>query len=195
MPVRLNGSTSGYVELASPAVGGSTVLELPTDSIKPAMVLINTTTFSAASSVSVNNCFTNTYDNYKITINGVASASVAFNMRLRTSGTDATSAVYYTENVQGNNTALSPALNSAATSYSFGSIDTAKQFSSIEISEPALAVATNVLFHRIRSGTTAIYEIGCGYNSSATAYDGFTIYPASGTITGTVRVYGYRNSL
>jgi hypothetical protein len=35
---------------------------------------------------------------------------------------------------------------------------------------------------------------GGGQLTTSTQYDGFTIYPNSGNITGTVRVYGYRNS-
>jgi hypothetical protein len=49
-------------------------------------------------------------------------------------------------------------------------------------------------------------SIGHGYGSSSsnaywfqnqfattTSFDGITIYPSSGTITGTIRVYGYKN--
>jgi hypothetical protein len=33
-----------------------------------------------------------------------------------------------------------------------------------------------------------------GAHTTATAYDGFSIFPASGTITGTLRVYGYTDA-
>ena len=31
-------------------------------------------------------------------------------------------------------------------------------------------------------------------NSNSTSYDGFSLIPVSGTVSGTVRVYGYQNS-
>ena len=54
------------------------------------LVHINTTTFSAVSSVSVNNCFTSAYENYLILGNVIGTAGTSIAARLRASGTDAT---------------------------------------------------------------------------------------------------------
>ena len=54
---------------------------------------IGNVTFSSASSISVNNCFTSTYDNYRIIIDFVPSASTGFVSRYRNTS-DETSSVY-----------------------------------------------------------------------------------------------------
>jgi hypothetical protein len=190
MPITLNGN--------GPIAGATTVngLTLPTDSLQPGMVLVATSTFSAASSVSVNNCFTSAYENYKIvwTANSVT-ASGAIYMRLRASGSDNTTSNYgssgtftiFTGAVSG--TGYS-AQNYWAIHFAAGTGAGSHQ-RSIEIIQPQ--VASNTSFGAVGSNNDAnAYYAGWFYNASQ--FDGFTILPASGTMTGTIRVYGYRNS-
>ena len=49
----------------------------------PGLVYVAGTAFSAASSVSVNNCFTSTYDNYRIMMRITNSAAVNMQWRVR----------------------------------------------------------------------------------------------------------------
>ena len=60
-----------------------------------------------------------------------------------------------------------------------------------DVGNVAQAQITQLAFTCIRSDEMTTEQ---GSHSLATAYDGMTIYPPSGTITGSVRVYGYRNS-
>jgi hypothetical protein len=46
----------------------------------------------------------------------------------------------------------------------------------------------------VNSSPNGCGNAGGGYHTVVSAFDGFTIYPTSGNVTGTVRVYGYRNS-
>jgi hypothetical protein len=66
----------------------------------------------------------------------------------------------------------------------------------ILFNSPALAAQTHAiargLARRSSDGTPLLRTASAAHNL-ATAYDGFTFYPAAGTITGTVRVYGYTN--
>jgi hypothetical protein len=196
MPVRLNGSTSGYVELASPAVGGSTVLELPTDSIKPGMVLINTTTFSAASSVSVNNCFSATYDNYKIVLKCSTSAARNVFIRFRVSGSDNTAAEYFTNTIAGNDTAISGSRASAQTSGLILYADTQTLNAvSIDLYSPFIAEATTMTGMAQRSTNVSLTNLFTMAHKVNSSFDGISIISDTGNLTGTFRVYGYRNSL
>lgn len=197
--LRLYGSTSGYVEIAPPAVGGSQVLTLPTDSVQPGLVLVNKTDFSAVSSVSLNNVFSATYDNYLITITEVVGSTVArCRYRLRAAGVDASTSYYFGYF----------GVTSWATSTVVGSVDAnqpypqaglvasaSKSSAFVEVSSP-FKVSVTSLTERVvdtrSSGGTSTF--GGGFHDSATSFDGFTIFPSTGTFTGTVRVYGYRNS-
>ena len=64
----------------------------------------------------------------------------------------------------------------------------------IEVYRPNLATRTSFISQCLYtvSGSRSLYY--GGYFDNTTVFDGFTLYMASGTFTGTVRVYGYRNS-
>jgi hypothetical protein len=59
------------------------------------------------------------------------------------------------------------------------------------ISSPALAAVTNMT---LSSSALNYGTQGFTTHETATAYDGFAIIPASGNITGNLRIYGLRNS-
>jgi hypothetical protein len=46
----------------------------------------------------------------------------------------------------------------------------------------------------VRETSDVTLAVQSAAHDVATAYDGFTIFPSSGTIAGTIRVYGYKNS-
>ena len=200
MTLRLNGSTSGSVSLDAPATGSNVSLELPTDSIKPGLVLVAAQSFSAASTVSVNNCFSATYDNYRILWTGTNAGFANMNLRWRVSGADSSAANYsYTTGyVSGSGTFGNSAANTAGTSLIFAGLgNNTGSTATLDVFDPFKV-----------SGTYAIYDgqyrqpdplqvriFGSHFFTSAVSFDGFSIYPASGTITGSIRIYGYRNSL
>ena len=194
MPVRLNGSSSGFVELAAPAVAGSTTLELPTDSIKPGLVLLAQESFSAVSSVSVDSVFSAEYDNYKVVFRGNASTTLGLRIRFRAAGTDAAGATEYREQrmylygsatVNGTyNTSSFIGLNSLFAS-SYGAV-------ALDISGPFLAQTTSVM--GLASSDTWAGYIG-SVNGTGSSFDGITFLSSSGTFTGSLSIYGYRKVL
>lgn len=148
--------------------------------------------FTTVNSVSLNGCFTATYDNYRILLNYSGSASDYLSIRLRASGSDLSTTTYAFQMVQGASTTVSGSRTTGQTAW--GDIiyfDATQESAAIDIYNPALAKAT--YFHLLESRSTPVVRMGAGNNSTASAYDGMTIYPTSGTITGTVRVYGYKN--
>jgi hypothetical protein len=161
------------------------------------LVYVTETSFTSATSVSVNNCFTSSFDHYRINISLIGSvAGNAYNMRLRTSGVDNTSANYYYYGFYW----LTSAVNlttTAATGFFLNNRSataTGYDLCTVELFNPQRPVLTT---HRVESmeTNTGLYIQTSGfYSATTTQFDGFTLYPASGNITGTARVYGYRQA-
>lgn len=157
-------------------------------------------TFTTASAVSVNGCFTSTYDNYLIVFDFTTSGAAGLNVTLRLSGTDATTA-YDSQRATAINATAAAAQSLASTSW-VGSgglgITGARHIGRLQLYKPAIATATG---GEIWNGVTAnpmttssgLYQ-GFLQHQTATAYDGFTFTPGTGTITGSLRIYGYNNN-
>jgi hypothetical protein len=160
---------------------------------KAGMVLLNTTTFSAVASQSINNVFTSTYSNYRIVVNGLVSANNQLSLRLRASGTDTSTGVYQWAGLYNNSAA--PALNTEgatnATAWDLSYFETLPSNVIFDIFRPQLTENTSFTSQSARgTGTGGLMWRG-GVINNTTSYDGFTIFPTSGTTTGTVSVYGY----
>jgi hypothetical protein len=165
------------------------------------LTLISSTSFTTSSGHSVNSCFSATYANYRIILklSAVSGTNTEMLVRLRASGTDATTN-YTTMRQLSYSAGVSTDLNPTGTDdWTMGLISTTSptglHTGSFEIFDPFAATATQ--------GTSILngYYGGSYYllicentNTNSTSYDGFTLIPGTGTITGTVRVYGYQNS-
>ena len=160
------------------------------------LTLITTATPSAVASVSINNCFTSTYDNYAILVVLTAGSldNHDISMRLRASGTDATT----------NYGQLALQISASITRFAdvlgtdewlLGNYD--KDFTGqyrVEISNPNKATFTNATITGTGNyNTDRTVWLSGSYQQSSTQFDGFTLL-TSGTITGTIKVYGYQNS-
>lgn len=149
-----------------------------------------TVTIASATSASINGCFTSRFTNYRVLIeNLTGSASVSTTMRLRAAGVDS-STQYYSGNFYstwgGGASGAYGENNGSGWAWCFSYLTScAWQF---EILRPNVAATTSYSFlgHAPDTG-----RFGSGLHNVATAYDGFTIFPASGTISATIRVYGY----
>ena len=154
---------------------------------------INTTTFSAVSSVSINNVFTSTYDNYKVILKSTQTVADNLFIRFRVGGSDNTTSnyTYYQFRGSGGST-LSQSITSDTQQ-----IDpvggTGRKYITIDFFDPAPALFTG---YNIVAGNQSTLGVGLffGQFGASTAFDGFSMYPTTGTITGTIRVYGYKNS-
>lgn len=160
------------------------------------LVHINTTTFSAVSSVSINDVFTSDYQNYKVLIKGISSNNgVDTFIRYRTSGTDNSSATYQLQYIEYFNSTLGAFRANNQTNALIGLFDDDNDanFISTEISSPNLAARTTALSTAISANGGGFVRTPYTYFNNTTIFDGFTFYGSSGTLTGTIRVYGYRN--
>jgi hypothetical protein len=161
---------------------------------KAGMVLLNTTSFSAVASQSVNNVFSSTYNNYLIVLECNAASGNYVNFRLRVGGVDASGANYSWGFSLINNagTAFSLAGTGATSANVLRASTTGRSMTAFTIVNPALAQET-VLSGTLSyndGGTVAIAGTNGGIHAVSTAYDGFTLIHAT-SITGSVSVYGY----
>jgi hypothetical protein len=148
--------------------------------------------FTSASAISLNGCFTSTYTNYQIILNVKGSGTLGLSLRLRSSGTDSSTS-YYRNGIYAifSSATLNGVNSNNANEYSFGNVRNSEDSSYIfDFLKPYVLDRTVMT---CRGSGANYWDIGVAFHDlTNVAYDGFTIYPPSGNITGTVSVYGYR---
>jgi hypothetical protein len=164
---------------------------------KAGMVLLNTTSFSAVSSVSLPaDTFTTTYKRYRVMIKCTSSAGADIDFRLRAAGTDATGTDYKAQTLEANNTTVSASRTSLNRWYVAGGYvgTTGESTSIFEVVNPAQTVKTQALTISSNDGLNAanirVY-LQASFHDVAASYDSGTIIPGSGTISGSVSVYAF----
>ena len=163
----------------------------------PGLNLIATSSFTTAAAANFNNVFTSTYENYRLLIQVQSSTQSNLLFRMRVGGADATGADYYNvaAHQRTNGTIITPTSGNPG---AFATINIlqggTRQTGSYEISMPQLARPTDATFSAVSQDAGGFFITTGGFRHGlATAYDGFTIYPNTGTITGKVQLFGYRN--
>jgi hypothetical protein len=159
------------------------------------LVHINTTSFSAVASQSINDVFSATYKDYLLIVS-VIGATQPFRLRLRASGSDASGSNY---NVQRNTFSTSLAANRAngETSYYAGEVGASNRGEILlNVFSPFASESTLFLAEQshVSDGASAETLTRSGAHTLTNSYTGFTIFPGSGSITGSVSTYGYRKS-
>jgi hypothetical protein len=162
------------------------------DMNKVGLWLVKTQTVgsTAVSSVTIDNCFTNDYDSYRIVASGITCSNtdtVVFgrlNNHIDTTYSGSIRGLNYAgADVSYNYTNQNAGLLIGATSSTTGF--------SCDIFSPQKA--TRKISHGVAATNAGFFAFG-STDSTATARTGITIYPLSGTFqNGTIRVYGYRN--
>ena len=158
------------------------------------LVLITSQAFTTSTAINVNNVFSSTYTNYKVIIRTTATTAggdSGVTMRLRLSGTDATTN-YSQQRSFSYGTTTGGDLTTAWTPLEYNPTYPV-QVGELELYNPAVASLTLGLGStpKINNAAVAVNISASFYHTTATAYDGFSLIPSSGNITGTVEVYGY----
>ena len=161
----------------------------------PGLVHINTTTFTAQSSVSINNAFTSDYDDYAILLSHVGSTSAYIAFRMRAAGTDNSASLYSYSAWQYryNGTTLISWNGATQNNAYIGELKTARTHEQLILMSPQLALPTFATGSGGDIGGAAFNTFGA-LHDVGTSYDGITFLATTGTMTGTVRIYGYKNS-
>jgi len=182
--------------LASPAFTGTPTLNgvaLGASGLN----FITSGTVTAGSALSFNNCFTSTYENYRLLFKvNTSSASPVIQLRLRASSTDNTTTNYFTMATLVDGTAISAYRNTAGTCVDLGgSAAGCPAHYFIDIQAPQLAEWTGLQFTAVTVAANSSSYVGAALYEATTQFDGFTILGASGTITiPSCRVFGYQNA-
>jgi hypothetical protein len=167
---------------------------------KSGLVLLNTTSFSAVSSVSLaQDTFTSTYDNYRILFRVTSgSASNWLTLRFRTAGTDNTSSTYESGS-------LARRTNGAATdtgdgtsanvAYVVGYTTADRIALCLDILSPKLAQTTyysGTAFGASPAGSTTLGSyVTNGAFLNTTVFDSVSFISTAGNITGSYSVFAY----
>jgi hypothetical protein len=153
-------------------------------------------TFTGVTSVSLNAVFSSTYENYLIVITVLGSIPDNISIRFRTAGTDNTSSTYAHQRLIVDGASVTAGRATAQTKSIWGNVGTA----SAAVNQ--ILIGTPFDATKITSGRSAcsssylsafIQESAFVFSSNV-SFDGFTILPDSGNMTGVVRCYGYQNS-
>ena len=160
-----------------------------------AMTLIGTTTFSASAAVNVNDVFSTTYANYIVKTDFVASATVGLSMRLRVSGADNTTSDYNRQGITAYGTTLEGGRGANTSSFEIPAASVAGSYVQISFFNPFATAKTGGIMDACSYAGSGIETTRSAYAfAAATSFTGFSLIPASGNITGTLRVYGLANS-
>jgi hypothetical protein len=154
-----------------------------------------TVTFSGASTVSLNGVFNSTYTNYKIIMDSLYGSSSSINIvfRLRKSGTDNSDTnSYIRRGFVSSDSALSNQIETGTTFFltQLNSGSTAPAFVEFELYLPFANNQTGLNSLNFRANDNVAMTT-IGRHTTVDTFDGCSFIMSSGTMTGTVSVYGY----
>ena len=158
---------------------------------KSGLVLLNTTSFSAVASQSINDVFSSTYDNYKIVLTTVNSTSPELFFRYRVSGADDSTTNYVWQHFFSASTTNTGARTTGTTSFKIGYAGANLSAYEITLYNPFASAKKSGFAAGTYSSTSTTIEM---HNTSwifntTTSFTGFTIF-STNTNTGTVSTYG-----
>jgi hypothetical protein len=167
--------------------------------VEGALVLIKTSTVTSSASLSVSNCFSADYIQYKIIfdLKGVTSGNNV-NIRLNTSGDTVDSTTNYNRQRLDAAVDISPPVATRAATSTFWEAFTntglnVPQCTEAEIFYPFGTSYTTAYTRSMAVSTGNIEYISSAFsNNVTTSYTGFTALASSNTFTGTISVYGYK---
>jgi hypothetical protein len=188
---RLAVGTNGHTLVAKSSEATGLAWEAPAGGGD--IVKVASASFSAAASITVDNCFTSTYKRYLVSATFGASAASATRIALRYSGGTETGD-YYGSSFQ---------YNRSNTLTTFGS---SPQAGFIPLTSGTGANVADIYFGKVGTGGSAeaaFYGSGIGQNAQeafffagkadvSRDYTGFIITAASGNFTGSYAVYGLK---
>ena len=152
--------------------------------------------FTTASSIAIDNVFSTTYTNYLVSWTISASSGDSDLLIYgRVAGVDKSTGLRDTR-LSAQNTTIA---GSIANSIRVGAVsNTYPAFcsGSFTLFNPNVAVATTYTGHSVYTSNAGVdYQfIHGGYCNVADQWDGIKVLPSGGTISGTVRIYGFRKS-
>lgn len=159
------------------------------------LVFIKKVSGTSVASISVDNCFSNDYTQYKIIVDLVTTNSTTGELRLRANGIDNTSNNYNTQIINAESGTVSGARNSSLDYWNSVIICDTNVCHVTEILNPFQSTYTTICSYRgFDTDSSITFSARAGGTTVTTSYDGFTFKCGIGTATGTIYVYGYKES-
>ncbi len=157
------------------------------------LVLLNTTSFSGVSSQNILNVFSATYNRYRIHLYARGSTGSENSLRFLDGSTPHTTGNYRKQQIYAQSTTVAANRSTTATSWPLGVVlTTEEQYLECNLLNPFQSVRPSGWMNDLQgiAGdiTWSSYAVSC---DATTAFTGFQVFPASGTITGKVSTYGW----
>ena len=167
-----------------------------TNGVDAVFQLITAQDFTSSTAVNVNNVFSSAYENYKVIVTYRASTATTMRLRVRTAGTDlSTGNKYFTVGYSYTGTINEGDANQAIIGWADVTGTGGIEFNFFRPFISTSDTAFTIVQSGPRSGSFVYGPFMAGAGVRENRSDtGFTIYPDGGNITGTVRVYGAKNS-
>lgn len=189
--------TTGQILTADTTVSPYKVKWATAASSSSGLTLITSTTVSAATSKSVDNCFSSTYANYLVhivfTTGAASNQDISFRLRVSSSDSNAN---YTNRRLIANQNGVSTDTDTLGTDeFYLGNLDNSYVNSiSFNIYNPFATTYTSYYSMGSCFYSGFLQNItNTGNHKANTSYDGFTLLSGS-NMTGTIRIYGYQNS-
>jgi len=201
----LSQGTASATYLNQTAYQPGLVLVRPTSVVNGTIGTNGTVTFSNAATVSLNGCFSSSYQDYKIIVSGLTSAETAtLGVRLRSAGSDESSGSnFYKNHVQGvyaTGTTFAYGSNGSTSwenvFYLLNTSDNGGGVAEFDLKNPFASVTTSGFMRCYAyqaDTTTRTLRNGGMSHTAQSSYDGISLIPTTSNISGTIKVYGYRD--
>jgi hypothetical protein len=194
-PARLAVGTNGQVLTADSTA--ATGLVWATTAAAGSFQYLTKATFTTSSSIDLSNIFSTTYENYFVIGSFTSSDNSDLNYRYRISGADNSTTNYNYNVADSENGSFSGGRNTSTTNGRLA--PTKSSGSRISFSgyffAPFLAQTKASNFRASVNTSASILTnlIDNGFNA-ATSFTGLTVFPGAGTVTGSISVFGIKNS-
>jgi hypothetical protein len=160
------------------------------------LVLTGSSTFSASSSVNIDNCFSTTYINYFVALTQVSTNSGdGIYMRFRTGGSTNSTGNYNVQQLLVDGTTVTPTRQTSQTEGRVGDINTGGCNLQGFLANPYQSTYTTYMGTSIINPSSVAGRKDFQNNFAATtSFDGINFWCSVGTMTGNVKIYGLVNS-
>jgi hypothetical protein len=155
-------------------------------------------TFSGATAVYLDGIFSSTYQNYRIVFSGTCTASTGLVWRFRTGGVENSNSNYSNAfyRYQSDNTVAGEDGRESSSLWQWLNAAANQPFAvSVDVYSPQESTYTFCSMNGFISTSSSRLKglFGAGQFGANTSFDGGNLFVTSGSITGTIRVYGYKN--
>jgi len=162
--------------------------------VTPGLTKLASASPSAAASVIFNDVFSATYNQYVISWTLTGSATIDLQARMRVGGSDESGSNYRSQSMQGNSSTAGATRYALQTALYFGQLRTNRNGMLVTLTSPFQTLVTTATGNQtdFAGGTvtdpTALLVASVLNNT--TSYTGITLLTSSGTMTGSISIFG-----